>query len=191
VPDNLAPVRLAVFALFALAVVAALGSWLVRARHISPFSGLGRGLRTATDWIVKPVERRLLRMGGNPVHAGAWLVIVVAVAGVILLSLLGWLQGFVANVRWAAAGGSRQLAATLVTIAYSILFFALIVRVVGMWLGLFRYNRWMRPFYALTDWLVEPIRRVVPSFGPFDISPLLALIVLWALKAILLMALGF
>jgi YggT family protein len=44
----------------------------------------------------------------------------------------------------------------------------------------------MRPFYALTDWLIEPIRRIVPPVGMFDLSPLVALIVLWGLKFILL-----
>jgi YggT family protein len=191
VPDSLVPIRFAVLALFALAALAALASWLVRARYISPFSGLGRTIRTATDWIVKPVERRLVRMGGNPVNAGWWLVIIVAVAGVIALSFLGWLQGFMAEVRWSAAGGTRPLLATLVRVAYSVLVFALIVRVIGSWVGFFRYTRWMRPFYFLTDWLVEPIHRFVPPLGPFDISPIVALIVLWVLKAILLAGLGF
>jgi YggT family protein len=48
----------------------------------------------------------------------------------------------------------------------------------------------MRPVYALTDWLVEPIRRVVPPLGMFDLSPFVALIVLWGLRYILLAALG-
>jgi YggT family protein len=73
-----------------------------------------------------------------------------------------------------------------VSLAYSILVIALIVRVVGSWLGVFRYTWWMRPAYILTDWLVEPLRRVLPQFGPFDWSPLAALVALWILKAILL-----
>lgn len=188
--DLLTVARYAVFALFALSALVAAASWLVRARRISPFSGLGRGIRTATDWIVKPVERRLVRMGGNPVNAGWWLVIVVAVAGVIVLSLLGWLQGFMADVRWSAAGGPRAMLAMIVRVAYSILLFALIVRVIGSWLGFFRYTRWMRPFYILTDWLVEPIHRFVPPLGPFDISPFVAMIVLVLLRRVLLAGLG-
>jgi YggT family protein len=44
----------------------------------------------------------------------------------------------------------------------------------------------MRPAYALTDWLVEPIRRVLPPVGMFDLSPLAAWFVLWAIKLLLL-----
>jgi YggT family protein len=188
--DSLTVARYVVFALFALSVVIAGASWLVRSRTVSPFSALGRGLRSATDFVLDPVEARLVRMGGNPAHAGGWLVVVVAVAGVVFLSLLGWFQDSLANVRWAAAGGPRQVAATTVQVVHKVLFIALIVRVVGSWLGWFRYNRWMRPFYALTDWLVEPIRRVLPSYGPYDLSPLVAIFVLWVLKTLLLMGLS-
>jgi YggT family protein len=188
-PDSLPPARYAVFALFAIAVLAALGSWLVRARHISPFGGLGRTIRTVTDWIVRPVERRVVRMGGNPVHAGWWLVVVVAVAGVIALSLLGWIESNVSLAAGAAQQGPRATLVLTVELAYKVFFFAIIVRVVGTWLGWFRYNKWMRPVYALTDWIVEPIRRWVPPLGTFDISPIVALIVLWGLKQLLLVPL--
>lgn len=190
--DVLTVARYAVFTIFALAVLAALGSWAVRTRRISPFSALGRGLRSATDPIVGPVERRLVRMGGNPVHAGWWLVVLIAVGGVIFLSLLGWALNMLHTARWAAAGGPRAVLALLVVLAYNVLIFALIVRVIGSWFGAFRYSRWMRPAYALTDWIVEPIRRVVPPFGggALDVSPLLAWLVLWGLRQLLLRGLS-
>jgi len=53
----------------------------------------------------------------------------------------------------------------IVDLAYRILFAALIVRVIAAWFGMFRYSRWIRPAYILTDWMVEPIRRVVPPLG--------------------------
>ncbi len=104
----------------------------------------------------------------------------------VLLALLDWAIG--ASYRFSAAwsGGPRGLLALLVGTAYAVLILALAVRVVGGWLGFFRYARWMRPAYALTDWLVEPIRRRVPPMGGFDWSPLLAWFVLWVLKAVLL-----
>jgi YggT family protein len=189
--DSLTLARYAVFGVFALSVLIAGGSWLVRTRKVSPFSALGRGLRSATDPIVRPVERRLVRMGGNPVNAGWWLVVVVAVGGVLFLSLLGWALNTFQYVAWAAANGPRATLALVVQLAYRILFYAVIVRVIASWLGWFRYSRWMRPVYALTDWLVVPIQRVVPPVGMFDVSPLVALIVLWGLKSILLAGLGF
>jgi YggT family protein len=179
-------VRYTVFAIVVLAALAALGSWLLRTRRVSPFSALGRGLRSATEPIMQPLERRIVRMGGNPAHAGGWLVVVTAIVGIIVVSLAGWLIGTFATVQHAARGGPRATAALMIDLLYRIIVFALIVRVVASWFGAFRYSRWMRPFYALTDWIVEPIRRLLPMRGPFDLSPLLAWLALYILKRLLL-----
>jgi YggT family protein len=188
--DSLAVARYAVVGIFALSVLVAIGSWLVRTRRVSPFSALGRSLRSMTDAIVRPVEKRLVRMGGNPVHAGWWLVVVVAAGGVIFISLLGWGLNAFQGVAWAAASGPRATLALVVELAYNVVFYAVIVRILASWLGFFRYNRWMRPIYALTDWLIEPMRRIVPPVGMFDLSPLVALLVLWLLRYVLLAGLA-
>src|SRR5258705_8043930 len=92
-PGSQVVLRYTVFGLVVLAAVVALGSWLIRTRKVSPFGVLGRTLRSVTDPIVRPVERRLVRMGGNPIHAGGWLVVITAVGGIVFLSLTGWLIG--------------------------------------------------------------------------------------------------
>lgn len=185
-PEFQAVLRYTVFGLVVISGLVALGSWLVRTRHISPFGVLGRTLRSVTDPIVRPVERRLVRMGGNPTHAGGWLVVITAVAGIVLLSLAGWLVGTFQATRAAASGGPRGTFVLIVDLSYRILFAALIVRVIAAWFGMFRYSRWVRPAYILTDWIVEPIRRVVPPLGAVDLSPLVAMIALSILRQILL-----
>src|SRR2546427_7211992 len=180
--------RILIFATFCLAALVALAGWLVRTRRVSPFGRLGRTLRSVTDPVLRPVEARLVRLGGNPVHAGWWLVVVVAVAGVLLLSLLDWI---VRTAYWfyaAATGGPGALFALLVAAAYNVLVIALVVRVVASWLGWFRYSRWVRPAYALTDWLGEAIRRLLPPAGPIDFSPLVAWLLLWGVREIFLVA---
>jgi uncharacterized protein YggT (Ycf19 family) len=47
----------------------------------------------------------------------------------------------------------------------------------------------MRPFYFLSDWIVEPIRRRLPPMGAIDLSPWVAYLVLFLLREILLSAL--
>src|SRR5262245_12195063 len=87
--------RMVVFAAFCVALLVSLAAWLVRTRRISPFGALARGLRAVTEPVLQPIERRLVRTGGNPAQAGWWLVIGVAVLGVLVLSLLEWLGGAV------------------------------------------------------------------------------------------------
>ncbi len=189
-PDTLTVTRYTVFGLFALSALVAFGSWLVRTRRISPFTAFGRSLRSITDAIVRPVERRLVRWGGNPVNAGWWLVIIVAAAGVVFISLMGWAVDAFPAAASQVAGGPADTLRLIVEIAYKIVFYAIIVRVVASWLGYFQYTKWLRPVYAITDWIILPMRRVIPPIGMIDLSPFAALIALWFLKWLLLKPLG-
>ena len=89
--------RWVVFAVFCAALIVSLASWLVRTHRVSPFGALSRGLRSFSDPFLRPIETRVVRAGGNPAHAGWWLVIGVAVVGVLLLSLLDWVIGMTAR----------------------------------------------------------------------------------------------
>jgi len=183
--DN-AVLRYTVLGLVAIAAVIALFSWLVRTRRVSPFGALGKTLRAVSDPVMRPVERRMVRMGGNPAHAGGWLVVITAVLGIVVISLAGWLISTFQIARHAAQAGPRGTFMLIVELLYRILSFALIVRVIAAWFGLFRYSKWIRPAYIVTDWLVEPIRRVVPPLGAMDVSPIVAWLVLMVARSILL-----
>src|SRR3989441_7671641 len=132
-PDLQVVLRYVVFAAFAASVLTALASWLVRTRRISPFGALGRTLRAASDPLIRPVETRLVRAGGNPVHAGWWLVVGVAAAGVVVLAAWNWLAEVAYGVTAALSAGPRYAGAMLVQLAYKIVVAALVVRVLASW----------------------------------------------------------
>src|SRR2546428_11390007 len=92
-PELQVALRYVVFAAFAASVLVALASWLVRTRRISPFGALGRTFRTASDPLIRPIETRLVRAGGNPVHAGWWLVVAVGAPGARFPALWEWPGG--------------------------------------------------------------------------------------------------
>jgi YggT family protein len=125
------------------------------------------------------------------VHAGWWLVVGVAAAGVLLLAAWNWLEGLAYGAAAAFSGGPRAAAALGIVLAYKIVVAALVVRVLASWFGYHRYTRWLAPAYALTDWVVEPIRRVLPPLGALDWSPLAAWLVLYVLERILLIGVGY
>src|SRR2546422_10979411 len=114
-PPTLVILRYVAFGAVVLAALAAMASWLVRERHVSPFGPLGRFLRGASDPLLDPVETRLLRMGGNPRHAGWWLVAGVAVIGLLLLALLGWLVNTWFTVSVAVQYGPGETVRVIVT----------------------------------------------------------------------------
>ena len=178
--------RITVLALFGIATLAAVASWLVRTRRVSPFSPLGKVLRRGSDPVLRPVEPTVVRLGGNPVNAGWWLIVFVALGGIVALTTIEWLVTAVWGTLSAVEKGPLAVVVLLVRGTYTVLVFALLARVVASWFGRGRYTRWLRPAYTLTDWIVEPIRRFLPPLGMFDVSPLVAWFALWLLRGFVL-----
>ena len=69
---------------------------------------------------------------------------------------------------------------------FTILMTAILIRVIASWLGIGPYRKWMRPVYALTNWLIDPIRRILPPVGIFDFSPMVAWLVLYVVRGFVL-----
>jgi YggT family protein len=167
-------VRYAVFALVALVAVAAFSALAIQRRTISPFIRLARTLRRVSDPLVKPMERTMLKRGGNPQNAPWWLLGLALVAGIVLISVIEWLFTAFQTARLAANIGGRATAVLVVDWTIRLLTLALMIRVIGSWFGADRFTKWMRPFYLATEWFLKPLRRVVPPFGPVDITPIVA-----------------
>ena len=174
--------RYLVFAVAALVALGALAAMAVQRRLVSPFGAAARAVRRFTDPMLHPFERRILRSGGNPQSAPWWLLGTALVLGIVTVTAVEWIVGEALLLRGAAAGGSGVLLGVLVDWAFGLLMLALIVRVIGSWIGIGRYTWWMRPFWVATEWFLAPLRRILPPFGPFDLSPLVAWILLSLLR---------
>jgi YggT family protein len=114
----------------------------------------------------------------------------VLLAGLALILVVRWLLGTAVALNAMRGAGSGVWLRFAISGVFSLLMTAILIRVIGSWLGVGRYNRWMRPFYSVTDWLVEPIRRRLPPFGPIDLSPVAAYLLLLLLREAVLGALG-
>lgn len=178
--------RLLVVAALAYGGVVAVTQWAVRTRRLQPFGAWPRLVRRASDPVLQPIERRLVRAGGNPQQAPLWFLGLVVVGGLVLIAGLRWVSAFVVSLGFLLAAGPSAWLAALVRWTFDLLMLALLVRVVASWFGASPWSRWMRVVGALTDWLLDPIRRVLPPAGPFDLSPMVAYFVLWAARALIL-----
>ena len=67
-----------------------------------------------------------------------------------------------------------------------ILAFAIFVRAILSWFALSRYNLFMVLLDDVTEPLLSPLRQVVPRLGMFDITPLIAIIILYFIPSILI-----
>lgn len=167
---------------FAYASVVAVTHWLVRSKRLQPFGAWPRLVRRISDPVLHPIERRLLRAGGNPQDGPLWLIGGVVVGGLVLMALARWLMRFARDLAYVAGAGPRALLYQAVNSVFGVLNIALLVRVFSSWFGVSEYAKWMRPFVWLTDWLLEPIRRRMPTMGAFDLSPIVAYLVLMVLR---------
>jgi YggT family protein len=171
---------------FLLATLVAVTHWAVRQNHLAPFGGWATFVRRWSDPTLKAIERRLVGAGGNPQHAPYWLMGGIVVGGLVLIELLKFILGFLYRLVWAAKSGPGGLLRMGLDLGVSLLMLALLVRVFSSWFGGSRYSKYIRWSYTLTDWLVEPIRRVLPTVGMFDLSPLVAWLVLSLVRGMIL-----
>jgi YggT family protein len=180
-------VDLATRVLFWLAVAAGmtcLMDWLIRTRRINPFSGLARLFRKYVDPLMRPIETALVRRGGQPAQAPFWMFLGIVIAGIIVIQVLGIVGGLLAQL---TVGLTSPTAFVFLLIGWALRFvsIALIVRVISTWLPVSPSSRWIRWSYVSTEWLLAPLRRVIPPFGAFDITPIAAYLLLMLVANIL------
>jgi len=187
----IAMLRLGLFWLAVVLAVVFTIDWLVRTRRISPFSPIARFFRSAVDPLLVPIERRVVRVGGLPSSAPWWALVVVVVGGILLLELVGYVRGMTVELMSATAAGPTGIGRVLLQWTFLLLEVALIVRVIASWVNVSRFSRWVRWSFWLTEWMLRPLRRIIPPVAMFDLSPLIAWVLLsYILEPFVLSLLG-
>lgn len=182
----LAVLRVVFFASAGVVAVVCAIDWAVRTRRINAFGPVARFFRSSVDPLIAPVERRVVRAGGVPSSAPWWALGAVVLGGIIVLSVLGFLRDQIVAVAMAASGGPRGIVRFLVEATFAVLQIALLVRVITSWVRVSPYSKWVRWSYVLTEPILRPLRRVIPSLGMIDITPIVAYFVLQLLSSLIL-----
>ena len=159
--------------------------WAVRTRRISPFNRVARFFRGRIEPMMQPVERVVVRSGGLPASAPWWALAAVIVGGILLISLMQLIGSILAQALLGLNEPSR-IPMILASWAFSLLRLALLVRVLASWLPISPYSKWIRWAFVLTEWMLAPLRRIIPLVGMLDLTPLIA----WFLLNLLQSALG-
>lgn len=151
---------------------------------LNPFGWTSLTIRRLTDRLIGPVRRGLLGFGVEPKYA--------PLVTMLLAILLGWfsltLVSSIANTLAGIITSLRDHAIIPVIgyVLYGLMSFYILlifIRIVFSW-GMVSYtNRVMRFLTNATEPLLGPLRRMVPTLGTLDISPLVAFIILWLFQA--------
>ncbi|HLN97498.1 MAG TPA: YggT family protein [Pyrinomonadaceae bacterium] len=165
-------------------IVVVLLRLIVNQMNLNPFGWTSLTIRRLTDPLIAPVRRALLGFGVDPKYAPLVTVLITILVGWFLLQLL-------ATVYTTLDGMLRSLNqhAIVPVIGYFLFgllsFYSLLIfmRVIFSWVTLSYSNRLMRFLVNSTEPLLGPLRRLIPTLGGFDISPIVALLMLRLFQA--------
>lgn len=157
----------------AFAVVAA-ADWAVRTRRLNPFGGVARFVRARVDPRLAGVDRQVLRAGGRTTTTPWWALVLYAVVALLVLAALDMIGALVRQVALATSLGGMGVLVLAVRWTFGFLQFALLVRVLSSWLPRLGASRWIRWSYGATEWMLRPLRNLIPSFGVIDVTPIVA-----------------
>lgn len=151
---------------------------------LNPFGFVSITLRRLTEPLIAPIKRILINLSVDPKYA--------PLVTILIAILLGWfVLQLVANVANTIAGVllSSQRAALAPLVGYvlygMLAFYSLLIfiRIIFSWVMVSYSNRVMRFLVNTTEPLMGPLRRIVPPVGRFDISPIVAFIIIWVFQA--------
>jgi YggT family protein len=175
-----------IIALIVAAIVLILLRSLLNYMEVNPFTWSAISLRRATEPVLSRVRAVLLGFRLDPKVAPFIAVILIILAGYMVILVMESVLNTVAGIIFALSAG--QIGAPVAIIGYLIFGFlslytlTIFIRIIFSWLGFSYSNRLMRFVFQVTEPLLGPLRRTVPAVGMFDISPIVAFLILWICK---------
>ena len=150
---------------------------------LNPFSRPVIFVRRLSDPLVNPVRRSLIQFGFGPNITPLVVILIAILLGWFVMqladSILFTLAGVIVSVQ------NARVVAVVGFLLYGFLdiyMLLIVIRIIFSWGNVSYTNRVMRFLVNTTDPILAPMRHIVPPLGVFDISPLVALLLLWLLK---------
>jgi YggT family protein len=181
-----------VVAVIVTIVVLMLVRFLLNYADMNPFSRPVILVRRLTDPYVNPVRRALMGFGIQPNGAPLVVVLLTILLGYLLLSVVQSLLNTAAGVALSLTAGAAGVVALIGYLVYGLLSLYLLlitIRIIFSWGQVSYVNPVMRFLVRTTDPLLVPLRQVIPPLGMFDISPIVAFIIIWLFQAAVAMTL--
>lgn len=174
--------------------IVAVADWAARTRRINPFGGIARFTRTRVDPHLAGIERQVVRVGGHQSATPWWALVAYVLVAALLLAAIDLLIGLLSEALRASALGGAGVFALLLHWVFRFLSFALLVRVLSSWFPRAAQSPWLRWSFGATEWMLRPLRGLLPTIGVIDITPIVAYfglqLVEWLLMRVLFPGFG-
>lgn len=177
-------VNQAIIAVIVAVIVLILLRVIANKADLNPFAWSARTIRRVTDPLLMPVRRALVGFGVDPKYAPLVMILITILLGWVLLQLVAGITATLAGVLDSLH--TRSFARLIGHVLYGMLgLYSLLifVRIIFSWVMMSYSNRLMRFLVNVTEPLLAPLRRYVPPVANFDISPIVAFMILWLLQA--------
>jgi YggT family protein len=151
---------------------------------VNPFTWPAMTARRLSDPFIDPVKCGMRNVGVQPKYAPLITILLVILVGWFALQLLSGVLNTVAGVLLAVKASA--IIAVIGYVLYGLLALyglLIFIRIIFSWGAISHSNRVMRMLVNITDPLLVPLRRMIPPVGMFDISPIVAFIIVWLLQA--------
>ena len=157
----------ALFGLYILAVLLRFLFQLLRAHFRNPVSQF---IVTLTNPVLRPLRRFI------PGYAG------IDIASILLMLFLQILELFLISLLY---GNTPSLDGLLILsigklleMAVYVFMFAVVARIIISWVNPHLYNPVTSLLASLTDFMMQPARRLIPPIGMLDLSPMVVFLLL-------------
>ena len=174
----------AVIAVILTVIVLTLLRLIANRTDLNPFGWSSLTIRRLTDPFIMPVRRALVGLGVEAKYAPLVTILLAVLLGWFSLQLVSSIANTLAGIL--ASMSQHAIVPVIGYVLYGLISFYILlifIRIVFSW-GMVSYtNRVMRLLVNATEPLLGPLRRIVPPLGTFDISPLVAFIILWLFQA--------
>jgi YggT family protein len=176
-----------VIALMVAAILLIVLRSLFNYMQANPFTWAAINLRRATEPVLVRVRAVLRGFRLDPKVAPFIAVILILVIGYLVILLMGGMLNMIAGILFALS--ERQPGAPVAIVGYLIFgllglyTLAIFARIIFSWVGASYSNRLLRFLFHATEPLLGPLRRRIPPVSMFDISPIIAFLILWVCKA--------
>ncbi len=152
----------------------------------NPFTWPVRTVRRLTDPVITPVRWMLTSFRIEPRVAPFIALVLIAVCGYLTFMLAENILNTVAGIRYALSrpwvGAPAAIIGYLLFGFLGLYTLMIFLRILFSYLTTGYGNRWVRFLFRSTEPLLAPLRRVIPAMGMFDVSPIVAFVIVYLLQ---------
>jgi YggT family protein len=161
---------------------------LFRRMDVNPFTWHAITVKRLTDPIILPVRGCWWRCASIRFVAPVIVIVVFILVGFFVIQVANGFLNTIAGILTAASSGRPNAAVAILGYVlyalvglYELMIFA---RIIMTWFVV-SYGKRMRFLIRTTEPLLAPLRRMIPLVGMFDVSPIIAFVILWVLQSVI------